>query len=137
MLRSIGADHIIDYAQEDFTRRGETYDVIIDMVGKSSFSGSVRALKQNGRYVLGNPSLSRMVRGRWTSRISEKKVISKGASYRTEDYTFLKELIEAGKIKSIIDQRYPLEQTAEAHRYVDEGYKKGNVVITLEHNHKT
>jgi NADPH:quinone reductase-like Zn-dependent oxidoreductase len=136
MLCSIGADHVIDYTQEDFTKSGETYDVIIDVIGKSSFSRSIRSLKSNGRYVLGNPSLSGMIRGLWTSRTSDKKVISKGAGYRTEDYAFLKELFEAGKIKPVIDRRYPLAQTAEAHRYVDEGYKKGNVVITLEHNGK-
>ena len=132
VLRSIGADHVIDYTQEDFTRSGETYDVIIDVVGKSSFSGSIRALKPNGRYILGNPSLSGMIRGRWTPMTSEKKVIIAIASYKTEYYTFLKELIEAGKIKSIIDRCYPLEQIAEAHRYVDKGHKKGNVVITVE-----
>jgi len=136
-LRSIGADHVIDYIREDFARSGETYDVIIDVVGKSSFSGSVRALKPNGRYILGNPSLSGMIRGRLTPMTSEKKVIIAIASYKTEDYTFLKELIEAGKLKPVIDKRYPLEQTAEAHRYVDQGHKKGNVVITVEHNNKT
>jgi NADPH:quinone reductase-like Zn-dependent oxidoreductase len=137
MLRSIGADHVIDYTQEDFTRSGETYDVIIDVVGKSSFSRSVRSLKPNGRYVLGNPSLSGMIRGRWTSTTTDKKVIFEQASYRAEDYAFLKELIEAGKIKPVIDRLYPLEQTAEAHRYVEKGHKKGNVVITVAHNHKS
>lgn len=132
MLRSIGADNVIDYTQEDFTMSGETYDVIIDVVGKSSFSRSIRALKPNGRYVLGNPSLSGMIRGRWTSMVSDKKVIFEPARYRAEDYTLLKGLIEAGKIKSVIDRRYPLEQTAEAHKYVEKGYKKGNVVITVE-----
>jgi NADPH:quinone reductase-like Zn-dependent oxidoreductase len=132
MLRSIGADHVIDYAQEDFTRSGETYDVIIDVIGKSSFSGSVRALKPKGRYILGNPSLSGMIRGRWTPMTSEKKVIIAVASYKTEYYTFLKELFEAGKLKPVIDRHYPLEQTAEAHRYVEKGRKKGNVVITVE-----
>ena len=132
MLHSIGANHVIDYNQEDFTRSGQTYDVIIDVVGKSSFSRSIRALKPNGRYVLGNPSLSGMIRGRWTSMVSDKKVIFEPARYRAEDYTFLKGLIEAGKIKSVIDRRYPLEQTAEAHKYVEKGYKKGNVVITVE-----
>ena len=137
MLRSIGADHVIDYKQEDFTKSGETYDVIIDVVGKSSFSGSVRALKPNGRYILGNASLLGMIRGRWTPMTSEKKVIIAVASYKTEYYTLLKELIEAGKLKSIIDRRYSLEQTAEAHSYVEKGHKKGNVVITVAHNNKT
>ncbi len=137
MLRSIGADQVIDYTQEDFTKSGETYDVIFDVVGKSSFSRSVRSLKQNGRYLLANPRLLQMARGLWASMISSKKVIFEFASYKSEDLIFLKELIEAGKIKSVIDRRYPLEQIAEAHRYVDKGHKKGNVVITVEHNSKT
>jgi len=137
MLRSIGADHIIDYTQEDFTKSGETFDVIFDVVGKSSFSRSVKSLKQKGRYLLANPALSLMIRGLWTSMTSSKKVITGLASYRTEDLIYLKELIEAGKIKSVIDRRYPLEQMAEAHRYVEKGQKTGNVVITLEHNNKT
>jgi len=137
MLRSIGADHLVDYTQEDFTKRGETYDVIFDVVGKSSFSDSIRSLKQNGRYLLASPGQSQMVRGPWTSRRSSKKVIAGNVSYRPEDIIFLKELIEAGKIKSIIDRRYPLEQIVEAHRYVETGHKKGHVVITVEHNNKT
>lgn len=138
MLRSIGADHVIDYTQEDFTKHGETYDVIFNVVSKSSFSRNVRSLKHNGRYLLVNPAgLSQMVRGLWTSMISSKKVIFEFASEKTEDLILLKELIEAGKIKSVIDRRYPLEQTAEAHRYVETGHKKGNVVITVEHNNKT
>jgi len=137
MLRSIGADQVIDYTQEDFTKSGETYDVIFDVAGKSSFSRSIRSLKQNGRYLLGNPRLSQKVRGRWTSMRSSKKVIPWTANEKTEDLIFLRELIEAGKVKSVIDRRYPLEQTAEAHRYVEKGHKKGNVVITLEHTNKT
>jgi len=132
MLRSIGADQVIDYTQEDFTKSGETYDFILDVVSKSSFSGSISSLKENGCYLIANPGLSKMVRGRKISKKSSKKVIF-GATYpKTEDLLFLKELIEAGKIKSIIDRRYPLEQTAEAHRYVETGDKKGHVVITLE-----
>ena len=131
MLRSIGADQVIDYTQEDFTKSGQTYDVIVDVIGKSSFSGSVRSLKQNGRYLLANPRLSHLVRGKWTSVRSRKKVISGAAGQKSEDLVFLKELIEARKIKSVIDRRYPLEQAAEAHRYVETGQKKGNVVITV------
>jgi NADPH:quinone reductase-like Zn-dependent oxidoreductase len=131
MLRSIGADHVIDYTQEDFTKSGQTYDVVFDVVGKSSFSRSVRSLKQNGRYLLANPGLSQMVRGQRTSMRSSKQVIFGAASPKTEDLIFLKDLIEAGKIKPVIDRRYPLEQTAEAHRYVETGHKKGNVVITV------
>ena len=137
MLRSIGADHVIDYTQEDFTTNGETYDVIFDVVGKSSFPRSLPSLKPDGRYLLANPGLSQMVRGRWTSRRSSKQVIIGAASEKTEDLKFLKELIEVGKIKPVIDRRYPLEQIAEAPRYVDTGHKKGNVVITVEQNNKT
>ncbi len=132
MLRSIGADHVIDYTQEDFTKRDETYDFILDVVSKSSFSGSIRSLDQNGRYLIANPGLSQMVRGRWTSMTSSKKVIFGAASPKTEDLVFLKELIEAGKIKSVIDRTYPLEQIPEAHRYVETGQKVGQVVITVE-----
>jgi NADPH:quinone reductase-like Zn-dependent oxidoreductase len=137
MLRAIGADQVIDYTQEDFTKSGQTYDVIFDVVGKSSFSRSIRSLKQNGRYLSANPGPSQMLRGRRTSRRGSKKAIVGTVSYETGDLVFLKELIEAGKIKSVIDRRYPLEQIAEAHRYVERGGKKGIVVITLEHNNKT
>jgi NADPH:quinone reductase-like Zn-dependent oxidoreductase len=131
MLRSIGADQVIDYTQEDFTKSGETYDVIFDVVGKASFSGSIESLKENGRYLSANPRLSQGVRGRWALRGSSKKVIGGSVGYRPEGLVFLKELIEAGKIKPVIDRRYPLEQIPEAHRYVEGGHKVGNVVITV------
>ena len=137
MLNSIGADHVIDYTKEDFTQNGVTYDVIIDVVGKSSFSRRLKSLKQNGYYFLANAGLSHVVIGKWTSMTSSKKVVLGSASQKIEDLLFLKDLIEAGKIKSIIDRRYPLEQVAEAHRYVETGQKKGNVVITVEHKSKT
>ncbi len=131
MLRSIGADHVMDYTREDFTRNGETYDVIYDVVGKSSFSGSVQSLKPNGRFLLGNAGLFRIIQGRWVSMSSGKKVVTGTANHNIEDLVFLKKLIEAGKIKAVIDRRYPLEQTAEAHRYVETDQKKGNVIITI------
>ena len=131
MLRSIGADQVIDYTQEDFTKSGETYDFILDVVGKGSFSGSIRSLRQNGRYLIADPGLSQRVRGLWTSMRSTKKVIFGAASPMTEDLVFLKELIEAGKMKAVIDRRYPLEQIPEAHRYVETGHKQGHVVITV------
>jgi 2-desacetyl-2-hydroxyethyl bacteriochlorophyllide A dehydrogenase len=137
MIRSIGADLVIDYTQEDFTKNGQTYDVIFDTVGKSSFSGSLRSLKENGTYLNANPGLLGRVRWRWTSKRSSKKAILWTAGYTANNLLALKELIEAGTIKSIIDRRYPLEQIAEAHRYVETGHKKGNVVITVEHNNKT
>jgi 2-desacetyl-2-hydroxyethyl bacteriochlorophyllide A dehydrogenase len=130
-LRSIGADHVIDYTQEDFTRNGRTYDVIIDVVGKSPFSRSVKSLNNHGRYVLGNPRLAGAIKGIWTTLTSSKRVIVALAGYKTEDLEYLKELIEAGKLKAVIDRRYPLEKVADAHRYVETGQKTGNVVITM------
>jgi len=137
MLRSIGADHVIDYTQEDFTKNGKTYDVILDTIGKSPFSGSLRSLNENGTYLNANPGVFGGVRWRWASKRSSKKVIPWTAGYTTENLLALKELIEAGKIKSVIDRHYPLEQTAEAHRYVDSGQKKGNVIITVAQNNNT
>ena len=131
MLRSIGADSVIDYTKEDFTKNGQTYDVIFDIVGKSSFSDSIASLNENGRYLLANPKLSHKVRGQQVSRKGGKKVISDYTFQKPEDLIFLKELIEAGKIRSVIDRSYPLEQIPEAHRYVEAGGKKGNVVITV------
>ncbi len=131
MLRSIGADHVIDYTRDDFTRNGEAYDVIYDVVGKSSFSGSLKSLKPNGRYLLGNAGVSQIIRGKWASATSSKKVIMGTANQNTADLVVIKELVEAGKIKAIVDRRYPLEQMAEAHRYVESGQKKGNVIITV------
>jgi NADPH:quinone reductase-like Zn-dependent oxidoreductase len=132
MLRSIGADQIIDYTQQDFTRSGETYDVIFDVVGKSSFSGSIRSLTAKGRFLIANPTLSTMIRGAWTSARSGKKVFFGFAKESSDDLSSLLEMIEAGKIRSVIDRRYPLEQMAEAHTYVETGDKKGHVVITLD-----
>jgi 2-desacetyl-2-hydroxyethyl bacteriochlorophyllide A dehydrogenase len=134
MLRSIGADHVIDYTQEDFTKNGQTYDVILDTIGKSPFSRSLRSLKEHGTYLNANPGLFGGMRMRWLSKQSSKRIITWTAGYTTDNLLALKELIEAGTIKPVIDRRYPLEQTAEAHRYVDQGHKKGNVVITVVQN---
>ena len=131
MLRSIGADHVVDYTREDFTQRAGAYDVIFDIAGKSSFSGSLKALKPTGRYVLANFSAWGVVRGLWVSRVGTKKVIHGLAPYRSEDLAHLKELIEGGRLRVVIDKRYPLEQADDAHRYVESGEKKGNVVITV------
>ena len=133
MLRSIGADHVIDYALKDFSRSSVTYDAIIDVIGKSSFSRSLQRLAKNGRYVLGNPNVYARLRGGWFRNSDGKQVILGEPENRAEAYAFLSGLVEAGKIKPVIDRCYTLEQLPEAHRYVETGQKKGNVVITVSH----
>jgi NADPH:quinone reductase-like Zn-dependent oxidoreductase len=137
LVKSLGADKVINYTKEDFTESGETYDLIFDAVSKSSFSRCKSSLKQRGIYLVTVPTLAIFLQMLWTSMVGSKKVIFGGENEKTENLIFLKELIEAGKIRSVIDRRYPLEQTAEAHRYVDKGHKKGNVVITVANNQKT
>ena len=134
MLRSIGADHVIDYTKEDFTRNAQTYDVILDTIGKSPFSRSLRSLNENGTYLNANPGLFGGIRMRWLSRNSSKRVIPWTAGYTVANLLALKELVEGGILKPVIDRRYRLEEIAEAHRYVDSGQKKGNVVITMENS---
>ena len=137
LVKSLGADKVIDYTKEDFTKSGETYDLIFDILGKSSWSRCKSSLSQNGRYLLASFKMRQLFQMLWTKIIGSKKVICALALQKPEDLIFIKELIEAGKIKAAIDKRYPLEQTAEAHRYVEEGLKKGHIVITVEHNNKT
>ncbi|UCH89121.1 MAG: NAD(P)-dependent alcohol dehydrogenase [Thermoplasmata archaeon] len=115
MVKSLGADKVIDYKKEDFTKNGETYDVIFDAVGKISRTHSKRSLKKNGRYI--------------SIRSLTKET--------TENLIFLRDLIEAGKLKAAIDRRYPMEQIVEAHKYVETGHKKGNVVITVKPNNES
>ena len=131
MVKSLGADKAIDYTKEDFTQSGETYDVIFDTVGKSSFSDCIRSLKKEGYLLLAAAGPTQMLQGIWTSLTSRRKVVSGVMSETAEDMVFFKELIEAGKIQPVIDRTYPLEQIAEAHRYVEKGHKKGNVVIKV------
>jgi NADPH:quinone reductase-like Zn-dependent oxidoreductase len=133
MVKSLGADTVVDYTKEDFTKNGQTYDIIFDAVMKTSFSRCKSSLKQKGVYLTVDYPLLEAL---WTSMVGGKKIVF-GIANRIEDLTFLRELIEAGKLKSVIDRCYPLEQTAEAHRYVETGHKKGNVVITVEDNRKT
>ncbi|MBN2089287.1 NAD(P)-dependent alcohol dehydrogenase [candidate division KSB1 bacterium] len=132
LVKSLGADRVIDYTKVDFTQGGESYDLIFDtVVGKTSFLRCKAALKPKGLYLAVAGGLKELVQMIGTSITGGKKVIFGSPTERREDLNFLKELIEAGKLKAVIDRRYPLEQTAEAHRYVDTGRKKGCVVINV------
>ncbi|MCB0178580.1 MAG: NAD(P)-dependent alcohol dehydrogenase, partial [Anaerolineae bacterium] len=140
LVKSLGADKVIDYTQEDFTQSQETYDLIFDTVGKTSFARCKKTLKPNGIFLeAAINGLGLLPQVLWTAMFGSKKVKIAATGLRPEgdrrkDLVFLKELIEAGKIKPVIDRCYPLEHIAEAHRYVDTGHKKGNVVITLDPN---
>jgi NADPH:quinone reductase-like Zn-dependent oxidoreductase len=131
MLRSIGADDVVDFAREDFTNRGVEYDVIFDVIGKSPYAASLRSLKPKGRYLLANPQPSHLMRRLFSSQAGGRKVISGAAVRKTEDLLFLKELIEAGRLETVIDRTYPLEQMVAAHQYVETGQKQGNLIITV------
>ncbi len=130
-LRSIGADHVIDYTKEDFTKSGKTYDVIFDIVGKSSFGRCKKCLRPKGRYVLANPTFFALINSLLPSFSGKKNLISAFANYRSADLVLLKELIEAGKIKSLVDRIYPMEEMVDAHLYVESGAKTGNVAISI------
>jgi len=138
LVKSLGAAKVIDYTKEDFAQSGETYDIIFDTVGKSSFSGCITSLKHKGIYLRASEMrLSPIIRGLWTSMTSSKKIIGGTEdTNRTENLVLLKELIEAGKLRSVIDRSYPLEQIVEAHSYVQKGHKKGNVVVIVAYNRK-
>lgn len=131
LVKSIGADTVIDYTKEDFTKNGETYNIIFDTIGKSPFSASVRSLRNSGFYLITTHKLLRFFRILWQNLTSSKKVISPLLKETKKDLIFLRELIEAGKLYSVIDKTYPLEQTIEAHKYVESGEKKGHVVIKM------
>ena len=134
MVASLGADTVIDYTKEDFTKNGETYDIIFDAVGKSTFSRCKGSLAHRGVYLGTVPTLAILLQTVWTAKIGSKKAIftTAGLKQRKENLLFLSELVEAGKLHAVIDRRYPLEYMAEAHRYVEEGHKKGNVIIAME-----
>jgi len=137
MLRQIGADHFVDYSKEDFTKSGQTYDVIFSMVAKSSYSACIKALKPGGRYVMANPRIADMLRSVLTSMFTDKKAIFVFAGETEEELVTLKDMIEAGKIKSTVDKIYAFEQAAEAHRRVETEQRLGTVVISAEFNNKT
>ncbi|MFX1482167.1 MAG: NAD(P)-dependent alcohol dehydrogenase [Promethearchaeota archaeon] len=131
LVKSMGADKIVDYKKEDFTKSGEIYDIIFDTIGTSPFSGSVRSLKDGGIYLFVTYGILRSIRARVHNLTSSKKTVSKIIEETTDDLLFIKNLIEEGKLRVAIDRRFPLDQAAQAHRYVETGRKKGNVIITI------
>ena len=133
-VKSLGADHVIDYTREDFTQNSQIYDVVFDTVGKTSVSRTKRSLKGNGWYLIATFGLPMLVQLLWLSKTGSQNLEFGTLEEQTEDLLFLKDLIEAEVIKPVIDRCYPLEQMVEAHRYVENGHKKGNVVITVEHD---
>ena len=136
MVKSLGAAKVFDYTKEDFSESNEKYDIIFDTVGKSSYSKCIKSLKKNGQLLMASAGLFQMLQGLWTSITSSKKVISGVIKETAEDMDYIKQLIENGHLKAVIDRSYPLEQAVEAHRYVDKGHKKGNVILTVKHNDK-
>ncbi len=142
LVKSLGADEVVDYTREDFSKAGRVYDVVVDTVGHSGFARSLKSLKRGGFYVrVGGsgrllPMLGGILRGKCVSLTGAAKVVSGVADGIPADQSFLKELIETGKLRTVIDRRYPLGEIAEAHRYAEAGHKKGHVVIVLEETNR-
>ena len=131
LVQSIGADRVIDYTKEDFTKNGQTYDIIFDTVGKRSFSQCKSSLNHRGIYLSTVATIPLLLQMLWTSKIGSKKAIFTLPPCSTKELDFLKDVIEAGRMKTVIDRTYPLSDTAEAHKYSENGHAKGKVVITL------
>ena len=132
MLRTIGADRVIDYAREDFTDGPETYDVIFDVVRGTRSARMVRSLTESGCLLMANPGFLQIVRAKWASRGSKRRVSIAGTGGTGEDLAYLRGLVEAGRLRPVIDRRFPLEQIVEAHRYAESGQKLGNIVVVVE-----
>jgi NADPH:quinone reductase-like Zn-dependent oxidoreductase len=139
LVKSLGADEVVDYTRDDFSSAGKIYDIVLDTVGKSGWQRSLRSLKRGGAYVRVGGSgrladiLGDVFRGLWVTATGAAKAISGVAKGTAEDLALLKELIEAGKLKTVIDRRYSLDEIAEAHRHAEAGHKKGHVVVVLEY----
>lgn len=131
LVKSLGADEVIDYINEDFTTNAVNYDVIFDTVNTISIFGSVKSLNKNGTLILSAGMVKEMIQGFWISKTTNIKLFSGQIKHNAEDLIFLKSLIEVGKLKPVIDRTYTLEQMAEAHAYVEKGHKKGNVAIEV------
>lgn len=132
-LLKIGADKVIDYTKQDFTENGETYDVIVDIVGKCSYFRTLKSLKPGGYLILGNPPFAHLLLRCWSAAFGSSRVRFALAGYKLIDLEYLKQLLDDGRIRPVIDRRYPLEQVVEAHRYVESGRRIGNVVLTVGH----
>ena len=133
LVKSLGADKVIDYTKENFTKSGIQYDVIFDTVGKSSFWGAIKSMKQEGYLLLASAGMGTMLGGAIVSLVMHKKIISGVIKVTAKDMNFFRQLIEKGKLKAVIDKTFSLEQMAMAHAYVDKGHKKGNVIIKVNH----
>ncbi len=131
LLKSLGVDKVIDYTKEDFTKKGVIYDVIFDTVNKTSLSNSLKVLSPGGLLILSAAGMSEMIKGFFISTFSNKKVLTGVISHTKEDIIFLKNLIELGNFKPVVDRTYSLEQIVGAHEYVEKGHKKGNVAVTI------
>ena len=136
-MKSLGADHVIDYTREDFTSNGKSYDIIFDTVGKTSLLDSIKSLKENGSYLQAVSGPAVLIQMQFASRRTGKTLIGGTATPTKDDLDFLSAMVEQGKVKAVIDRCYTLEQMIEAHRYVDAGHKKGNVVISVAHDNKS
>jgi NADPH:quinone reductase-like Zn-dependent oxidoreductase len=133
LVKALGADKVIDYTKEDFIGTGDTYDIIFDTIGKSSFAHCRKALSSNGKYIVTLMTFKVILQSVLTMLVMNKKVIFAMSLNKTEALNFLRTLIEEGKLKTIIDRQYQLEELGEAHAYVENGHKRGNVVITVTH----
>jgi NADPH:quinone reductase-like Zn-dependent oxidoreductase len=134
LVRSLGADRTIDYKKEDFAAAGANYDVVFDAVSKAKISSCMTVLKQKGRYLVSNPRISHRLRGLWTSMTTRQQLILSAAYPTTDNLVALGELVESGSVRSVrsvIDRQFTLEDLPEAHRYVEAGHKKGNVVVKI------
>jgi NADPH:quinone reductase-like Zn-dependent oxidoreductase len=131
MLRTIGADRVIDYSQEDFTDSPETYDVIFDVVRNTPSGRMVRSLTESGCLLVANPGFLQLCSAFWASRGSKKRVVLGASSGTSEDLAYLRGLVEAGKLRPVIDRSFTLEQMVEAHRYAETGQKWGNIVVIV------
>lgn len=131
MVKALGADHVVDYSQEDFTQNGETYDLILDVLNKSSFDKCKHSLNSGGIYLLASFKFKQLRQMLWTSFFGDKKVICALSDESLDDMLAIKDLVDTGAIKAVIDRCYPIEQAAEAHRYIEAGHKRGSVVLKV------